>query len=77
MVEGPLLLLIIGLAVVFIVLSTSVFKIHPFLALLLACFGVGIAVQMPLPQLGNSFATGFGTLMGSIGLVGVLGSVIG
>jgi gluconate:H+ symporter, GntP family len=77
MVEGPLLLLIIGLAVIFIVLSTSVFKIHPFLSLLLASFGVGVAVQMPLPQIGTTIATGFGTLMGSIGLVVVLGSIIG
>ncbi|KAA5544020.1 GntP family permease [Adhaeribacter rhizoryzae] len=77
MVEGPLLLLIIGLAVVFIVLSTSVFKIHPFLALLLACFGVGIAVRMPLADIGTTIAAGFGSLMGSIGLVVVLGSIIG
>ncbi|MGV3585897.1 MAG: GntP family permease [Adhaeribacter sp.] len=77
MVEGPLLLLIIGLAVVFIVLSTSVFKIHPFLALLLACFGVGIAVRMPLAEIGTTIGSGFGSLMSSIGLVVVLGSIIG
>lgn len=71
------MLLIIGLAVVFIVLSTSVLKLHPFLALLLTSFGVGLAVQMPLSEIGTIIASGFGSLMGSIGLVVVLGSIIG
>lgn len=77
MVEGPLLLLIIGLAVVFIILSTSVFKVHPFLSLLLAGIGVGVAAGMSLPKIVTTIAEGFGSLMQSIGLVVVLGSIIG
>jgi len=77
MVAGAPLLLIIGLAIVFIVFSTAVLKIHPFLALLLASFGVGMLVRMPLSQIGATIATGFGSLLGSIGLVVVLGSIIG
>lgn len=77
MVEGIPLLLIIGLAIAFIVFSTAVLKWHPFLALLLASFGVGVLVKMPLPQVGTTIATGFGSLLGSIGLVVVLGSIIG
>ena len=33
----------------------------------LACFGVGLAVQMTLPQIGSTIAIVFGRLIGSIG----------
>lgn len=77
MIEGPLLLLIIALGVAFIVLSTSWLKLHPFLALLLATIGVGAAVGMPFDKVVTAINTGFGNLMGYIGLVVVLGSIIG
>ena len=77
MVAGPVLFLVIGLALVFIILSTSVLKIHPFLSLLLAALGVGIAVNMPVKQVVETISTGFGSLMGYIGLVVVLGTIIG
>lgn len=77
MIEGPLLFAIIGLALVFIIFSTSVLKLHPFLSLLLASLGVGLAVKMPVRQVVETISSGFGSLMGYIGLVVVLGSIIG
>ena len=77
MIEGPVLFLVIGLALAFIILGTSVLKLHPFLSLLLAALGVGIAVNMPAKQVVETISSGFGSLMGYIGLVVVLGSIIG
>jgi gluconate:H+ symporter, GntP family len=77
MVEGPVLFLVIGLALAFIILGTAVLKLHPFLTLLLAALGVGIAVNMPAKQVVETISSGFGSLMGYIGLVVVLGSIIG
>ena len=77
MVTGILLLLIIFLSIAFIVISSAVWKIHPFIGLLVASFGVGLAVGMPLPEIIASINNGFGGLMGYIGLVVVFGSIIG
>ena len=77
MLIGIPLLLVILLAIVFIVLATSVFKLHPFVALLMATLGLGMSVGMPFPELIKAVNTGFGSLMGYIGLIVVLGSIIG
>ena len=77
MVSGFPLLIIIFLAIAFIVVSSSVWKLHPFVGLLLASFGVGLAVGVPLPDVISSINSGFGGLMGYIGLIVVFGSIIG
>lgn len=77
MVEGPILILIFILAVVFIIISTSILKFHPFLSLLIVSFGIGLAVKMPLENIVNTINQGFGQIMNYIGLVIVLGTIIG
>ncbi|MGE5581751.1 MAG: GntP family permease [Bacillota bacterium] len=77
MVHGPMLLVIVFLAIVFIIVSTAKFKIHPFFALLLAAYGVAFSVNMPAQFVGSVIAQGFGNLMTSIGLVIVAGTIIG
>lgn len=77
MLSGIGLLAVILLAVVFIIVTASVFKLHPFLSLLLATLLTGLVVGMPLKQILESVNQGFGNLLGSIGLVVVLGSMIG
>ncbi|PCE66249.1 GntP family permease [Sediminicola luteus] len=72
----PLLLLIVA-SIVLIVLASVKWKLHPFLALILACFFLGLTVQMPMDVLLNSMTKGFGDLMAYIGLIVVFGSVIG
>lgn len=72
----PLALLV--LCVVFIVVTSTRLKLHPFLALLLAALGYGIAVgRMPLVDVVKAINTGFGETVGYIGLVILAGSVIG
>ena len=77
MIEGPLLIVILVVAVGFIVLATTRLKLHPFLALLVAAFLAGLLVRMPLADLVQTINTGFGNMMRHIGLVIVLGTLIG
>jgi GntP family gluconate:H+ symporter len=77
MLEGPVLIFILISAIAFIIITTSIFKLHPFLSLLIATFGVGLVVRMPLQQIIDAVNKGFGGLMGYIGLVIVFGTIIG
>ncbi len=68
-----LLIITIG----FIILSGSYFKWHPFLSLVVAAIGFGILAGMPLLQIVSTMSAGFGSLLGAIGLIVVLGSILG
>ncbi len=71
------LVLILAALIAFIVLSTTRFKLHPFLALLAAAFIAGFAYQVPTGEIVKTITTGFGSILGYIGIVIVLGTVIG
>jgi gluconate:H+ symporter, GntP family len=77
MVEGPVLLVILAASVLFIVTATSVLRLHPFLALLLAAIGVGISTRLPLEQVILAMRDGFGNTLASIGIVIIAGTIIG
>lgn len=64
-------------SVLFIILSTAKFKLHPFLALLLAAFGYGLVSGIPLDEILKSITAGFGGTIGYIGIVIVAGTIIG
>ena len=72
-----MLFLIILIGVLFVVFATAKLKLHPFLALILSAFFVGIASGMPLLDVVTNINTGFGSLMTSIGIVIVAGTMIG
>ncbi len=72
-----MLIFILLAAIAFIVLATSVTKLHPFLALLIACYGIGLATGLPLTDIDSIIAGGFGKILGSIGLIILLGTIIG
>jgi GntP family gluconate:H+ symporter len=63
--------------VLFIILSTVRFKLHPFLALFLAAIGFGLFSGMPLNEIVQSVNSGFGGTIGNIGIVIVLGTIMG
>jgi len=67
--------LLAGIAV--IILLTARFQIHAFFALLIACFVVGIGVQMPVADIVNTIKDGFGNILKSLGLIIVLGTTLG
>ncbi|HFA49112.1 MAG TPA: GntP family permease [Bacteroidetes bacterium] len=74
---GLELLLIIGLALFFIILLSSVFKLHPFFTLLLVSIGVGLAAGNPMSEVLEILSAGFGNIVMKIGLIIILGAVLG
>ncbi len=63
--------------IVVIVLLTTRFKVHPFFALIIAGFVVGIGVGMPVSEVLTHVKNGFGNILKSLGLVIVLGITLG
>ncbi|NCB97725.1 MAG: GntP family permease [Bacteroidia bacterium] len=74
---GWYLFLIIIVAIVGMILLISKFKWHPFIVLLLAGYFVGILGGMPVDALINTLTSGFGSILGSIGIVIIAGTIIG
>jgi gluconate:H+ symporter, GntP family len=63
--------------IVLIVLLTAAFKVPAFFALLLACFVVGLGLQMPVATILDTAREGFGNIMRSLGFILVLGTALG
>src|SRR4030042_4640481 len=69
------LLILLMLAVVFIIVSTTRLNLHPFLALLIAAFGYGMLCgKMSLEEVVQSVNAGFGSTIGYIGIVILAGA---
>ena len=72
------LIILLCISIAFIIISTSVFKWHPFLSLLIAAFGFGIlSGTMSMNEVVDSVNSGFGNTIGYIGIVILAGSIIG
>ena len=71
------LIIVLVVSILFIVISTSKFKLHPFLALLFVAVGFGLCARMPLPDIVKSINDGFGGTLSSIGIVIIAGVIIG
>jgi GntP family gluconate:H+ symporter len=77
----PIVFLVV--AVLWIVVSTTRWNLHPFLALLLAALGYGVACSglpgstLTVSKVVDAINAGFGETVGYIGLVILAGSVIG
>ena len=72
-----ILILALAAMIVLIIASTTIGKLHPFVALLLAAFGYGLLTGMPVDELVASINAGFGDTIAYIGIVIVAGSIIG
>lgn len=70
-----MIFLVMGIGI--IILLTAVFRIHAFFALLIACFVVGLGVQLPVATIINVTKQGFGNIMQSLGFIIVLGTTLG
>jgi gluconate:H+ symporter, GntP family len=71
------LIILVLLTIVFIVVTGAYLKWHPFFSLLLASLGFGLLSGQPLATLIGTITNGFGSLIGAIGLIVVLGSILG
>ncbi len=65
------------ISVLFIIVGTTKLKMHPFLVLLFASYGVGFMSGMPAPEIVKVITGGFGNIMAYIGIVIILGTIIG
>lgn len=77
MEQSLILLCALVLSILFIIVGTAKLKIHPFLVLLLATYGVGLIAGMPASGIVKVITSGFGDIMGYIGIVIILGTIIG
>ncbi len=77
MVQGPMLLVILVLAIIMIVVLISRFKVHAFLALLFASFFVGLAAGRDPVDVSKTIMKGFGGTAERIGIVIIAGTIIG
>jgi len=74
--KGQLVLAaLVGIAVVVLLITAA--KFHPFLALILGTAALGVVAQVPPGDIIDSFTKGFGTTVGSVGLLIALGAMIG
>ena len=71
------LVLILVAVIAFVVIATSRYKLHPFITLLLAAYGTALLAGMPITDIAKTISGGFGGILGYIGLVIILGTVIG
>ena len=71
------ILIVLAVAVVLIILSTSILKIHPAISLLTVTVLTGLALGLAPGVVIDKIAKGFGGLLGSIGLLVVFGSMLG
>lgn len=72
-----MIIFLLLVSVAFIILFTVKWKIHPFLALLVAALFYALAANMPFEMILTSIEEGFGGTLGKIGLVILLGVIIG
>jgi GntP family gluconate:H+ symporter len=73
----PLLIAAALLGIAAVVLLITVLKVHPFLALILGSAVLGLVASVSPTNIVTSFTTGFGSTMGSVGLLIALGAMIG
>lgn len=84
---GPSLLVALAISIVLIIVLCGRFRLHPFLAIVIATYGFGLAAmgigaatgaEKPfVDDLGATIAEGFGSILASIGLVILFGTIIG
>jgi gluconate:H+ symporter, GntP family len=72
-----MLLVLLIVAILFIVLVTAKFKLHPFLALIIAAIGYGLSSGIEPVKVITTINAGFGSTIGYIGIVILAGTIIG
>ena len=75
--SAPLLIALLVLAVLFIIYGTARAKLHPFLVLLAAAYGLGLAAGLSPAATIEAITGGFGGTIGYIGIVIAAGTIIG
>lgn len=77
MLTGPILIAIFVIAIAVLLTLILKFKLNAFISLLIVSYITGLAVNMPLETIVSTISNGFGSTLGSIGLVTGLGVILG
>lgn len=75
--EGLGLFILFIAAVALVMIMIIKLKINAFISLLGVSFLVGLGAMMPLPEISNTIATGFGNTLKGVGIVIALGIILG
>ncbi len=75
--SGWLLIVLLVVAIVFIVVGTAKFRIHPFLILLVTAYGLGLLAGISPADTITAIVEGFGGTLGGIGIIIAAGTIIG
>ena len=76
--EGPNFLLVAAaLAIVGLIVLIARFKVHPFIALILASGFLGLVTGLPVAKVVKEFQDGFGGTLGFVGVLLGLGTMLG
>ena len=73
----PQLIIFLLAGIISIILLTVKFRVHPFFALIIACFVTGLGVQLPVAEILSLIKNGFGDVMAKLAIIIVLGTTIG
>ena len=71
------ILIYLIVTILFIIISTAKYKLHPFLALIVAAIIMGVLGELDTTTIINSLSEGFGNTLKSIGIIIACGSIIG
>ena len=71
------LVILLLISIVFIIISTTKFNLHPFLALISSALVFGLLSGMPPIEVATYINEGFGATVGYIGIVIIAGTIIG
>ena len=71
------ILIFLIIILILIVIAITRWKIHPFLALLLAAVSIGLLAGFDLTSIIDNLTQGFGATLKSIGIVIAFGTIIG
>ena len=77
MSQGPYLIVLLVSAIAFVVIATSRWKLHPFIVLIVAAYGVALLSGLPPLEVEVMVRQGFGGIVSYIGLIIVFGTLIG
>ncbi len=71
------IILLLIVAIIFIIIATSKFNLHPFLALLIVTYFIAFFAGIPLNRITGIITNGFGDTLKSIGIIIIAGTLIG
>jgi gluconate:H+ symporter, GntP family len=77
MASDPIRLAVVVIAILSLIVLITKFRIHPFIALILASWFLGIACGLPPTEVIKHFEKGFGDVLSFVGIVIGLGAMLG